>query len=1084
MPSSTPDPDRNLLFGVLAVRLNFVGLDRLITAVNARTADSSRSLGEVLVDQGDLTPDRREVLDALVAEQMLSRAADTTTLAAQSSAGEDGSTPISLNLPCCRSEPPAEGARFRVLRPHARGGLGDVFVAEDAELHRLVALKEIQPRHADNPASRERFVAEAEITGALEHPGIVPVYGLGTSADGRPYYAMRFIQGETLMDAAARFHAKPADFGGVEFRQLVRRFLDVCDTIAYAHSRGVIHRDLKPGNVMLGPFGDTLVVDWGLAKLVGRPEPAAPGGGSGPSPTARSESVTQTGQAVGTPGYMSPEQADGRLDQLGPASDVYSLGATLYVLLTGKSPFVGEVPAVLARVRAGDFAPPQQANPRVLPPLDAICRKAMALRPEDRYPTPTALAVELEHWLADEPVAAFRESPVARIARWGRRHRPLVAAAAALLVATAAGLAAGLWAVDRERDRTARERDEKVIALGVAQRQRDLADANFDQARQAVEDYFNTVSESKLLQAPLPGLQPLRKDLLESALRYYRRFVEEHKDDPTLKAELARAYYRVGRITADVGTAEEARRAYQTSLDLYRELSEQDPDDTAIARGRAACAAKLGHLLVTTGAAHRDEALALLSESRDLYEKLAAAPAAPVEVRAGLASTYTALALWATRHSKPDAEADYLTRAVTSYHNLAEADPRYRLALATATTNLGYYHTRYRKANDALRLFTMARGVLDKLVAEQPGDLDARSELRRVHTNIGYAHQLHTLRMDLAAVHFTEAKRIAERLARENPAVARYYGEWSGMCDHLAEIHADANRLGEAAAEAAESLAALEKALKIDPDNSRYKYKLAGVLATQARVRLMQKQLPDALAAANKARATLEPLVQAEPGHNLYPALLLRIWQTTGEIHEAADRPAEALAAYQQATGVLEPRARHPACPANDLAHLAGAHLKVGELHSRAGRPTDAAGAFEQAFRLRARVLATRKDSNRAADALAETGLALAGAYAADRPDDARATLQTCRAALRALPRRSAGDELRLAEVAAALARLTPDSSAFTDEAMAALRAAVAAGPVEAAALAKNPHFAVLKERTDFRGLLWQLERKAQVGRK
>jgi serine/threonine-protein kinase len=1084
MLSSFPDPDRNLLFGVLAVRLDFVSLDRLITAVNSQAAGPGRPLGQVLVERGDLTPDRRDVIEAMVGEHLAARAANTTTLAAPSSADDGELDILGQGFPDRRADRPADGARFRVLRPHARGGLGDVFVAEDTELNREVALKEIQPRHADNPVSRERFLTEAEITGGLEHPGIVPVYGLGKSADGRPFYAMRFIQGETLMDAAARFHAHPADFHGVEFRQLVRRFLDVCDTVAYAHSRGVMHRDLKPGNVMLGAFGETLVVDWGLAKQVGRPDPTPVPTDRTPEPFAgRGESVTETGQAIGTPGFMSPEQAEGDLERLGPASDVYSLGATLYVLLCGRAPFAGEVPAVLARVRAGDFPPPRQVNPRVPRPLDAVCLKAMALRPEDRYPTASALAAELEHWLADEPVDAYREPAPARAARWGRRHKPLMAAAAGLLVATVGGLAAGLWAVDRERDRTVRERDEKEIALGVAQTQRDRADANFAQARQAVEDYFTAVSESRLLQSPQPGMQPLRKDLLETALRYYQRFVEQHHHDPALKADLARAYYRVGRITADIGPARDAEKAYRDSLALYSELSGVHTGDAEIARGRAACVARLGHLLVTIGAARRDESLELLTEARGVYERLAADPAAPAEVKSGLASTHTALALWATRFNRKDEEAEHLAKAVGIYHDLAEADPHYRPALATATINLGYYHTRYRKGSDALKLLDMARRVLDKHVAEQPFDLGARSELRRVHTNIGYAHHLHTLRLDLAVVHFTEAKRIARQLAQENPAVAQYYGEWSGMCDHLAEIHADTNRLNEAAAEADEALAALLPALRIDPDNSRFQYKHAGVLATQARVRLMRKLLPDALDAATRARAVIEPLVRAEPDHNLYPALLLRVWQTTGSIHEAANRPADALAAYREATAVLEPRACAPECPANDLAHLAGAHQKVGELYARAGRPTAAAPAYERAFKLRQRVAAARRDSNRAADALAETGLALAGVWAADRPDDARATLQTCRAALQALPRRAAGDEVRLAEVTAALARLTPDSAAtLAAEAMASLRAAAAAGRVEAAALVRNPHFAVLKERTDFRGLLWQLERKAQVG--
>ena len=181
------------------------------------------------------------------------------------------------------------GVRFRVLRPHARGGLGQIYVARDNELGREVALKEILADKAGNPELRSRFVMEAEINGNLEHPGIVPVYGLGTYPDGRPFYAMRFIEGDSLKEAIERFHQdrKAADgqsdndFASLRFRQLLRRFVDVCNAIAYAHSRGVLHRDLKPANVMLGQYGETLIIDWGLAKATGRAEPMR---GRGPPP--------------------------------------------------------------------------------------------------------------------------------------------------------------------------------------------------------------------------------------------------------------------------------------------------------------------------------------------------------------------------------------------------------------------------------------------------------------------------------------------------------------------------------------------------------------------------------------------------------------------------------------------------------------------------------------------------------------------------------------------------------------------------------------------------------------------------------
>jgi serine/threonine protein kinase/tetratricopeptide (TPR) repeat protein len=323
------------------------------------------------------------------------------------------------------------GARYRVLRPHAKGGLGEVFVAEDNELHRTVALKEIQADHADNPESRDRFLLEAEVTGGLEHPGIVPVYGLGVYPDGRPFYAMRFIRGNTVKEAINEFHGADVpgrDPGerGLALRQLLRRFVDVCNAVAYAHSRGILHRDLKPANVMLGQFGETLVVDWGLAKPFEGSQTDAP-----PEknliPFEHAARGTRMGVTIGTPAYMSPEQAMGRQDLLGPASDVYSLGATLYHLLTGKAAFRGrDVRQVLRQVQEGDFPMPRRVNRRIPVGLEAVCLKAMRRERGERYASALALATDVERWLADEPVAARREPWWERTFRFCRQ-RPVLA---------------------------------------------------------------------------------------------------------------------------------------------------------------------------------------------------------------------------------------------------------------------------------------------------------------------------------------------------------------------------------------------------------------------------------------------------------------------------------------------------------------------------------------------------------------------------------------------------------------------------------------------------------------------------------
>ena len=267
----------------------------------------------------------------------------------------------------------ATGERFHLIRQHARGGIGQVWLARDGELQRDVAVKEIQPKYAGSESQRARFVLEAEITGNLEHPGIVPVYSLGRNAEGRPFYAMRFIEGESLGAAIRAFHLAAGEHPwGIEFRLLLRRFLDVCDAIDFAHSRKVLHRDLKPANIMLGRFGETLVVDWGLAKVIGKGD-VIPGDVDRPlEPEIASGSLNLSGQTVqgttiGTPSYMSPEQARGDIDQLGPASDIYSLGATLYEVLTGRVPFPGKnIAEVIQRVLKGDFPAPRTIN-RTIP---------------------------------------------------------------------------------------------------------------------------------------------------------------------------------------------------------------------------------------------------------------------------------------------------------------------------------------------------------------------------------------------------------------------------------------------------------------------------------------------------------------------------------------------------------------------------------------------------------------------------------------------------------------------------------------------------------------------------------------------
>jgi serine/threonine-protein kinase len=493
--------DGNLIFGLLALQMDFVTRVQLLDALHAWMFEKHTPLGDILVRRGVLERDDRDDLDRLVARHVQRHGDPRASLAAlriDPAVRQDleslqdpevqcsvAALPPTPEAPDRSVGPPTSdhvpdtpaGVRYRRLRQHAKGGLGAVFVALDEELKREVALKEIQDGFADEPDARARFLREAEVTGQLEHPGVVPVYGLGAYPGGRPFYAMRFIRGESMQAAIRRFHKTDEDphrdpgERSLALRELLSRFVAVCQAVAFAHSRGVLHRDIKPANCMLGEYGETLVVDWGLARHLDLPDaerPALAGSGNGSAPT-------QMGHVLGTPAFMPPEQAKGRLDDLGPHSDVFSLGATLYAILTGQAPYEGEDAIVQAAL--GEVVPARQQKRSVPLALEAACAKAMAAEPNDRYPSAKALAEDVQRWLADEPVSAYREPWEVRAARWLRRHKTLASATAAgLLVALVLG-GFGAWRLERQAARQRRGVEEALQEVARLQGQARWAEA-------------------------------------------------------------------------------------------------------------------------------------------------------------------------------------------------------------------------------------------------------------------------------------------------------------------------------------------------------------------------------------------------------------------------------------------------------------------------------------------------------------------------------------------------------------------------------------------------------------------------------
>jgi formylglycine-generating enzyme required for sulfatase activity len=366
--------------------------------------------------------------------------------------------------------PPTEEkrSRYTMTRIHAEGGLGRVWLARDTDLNREVALKEILPDKAAHPEMWRRFLKEAQVTGQLEHPNIVPVYELARRAeDDQPFYTMRFVRGRTLRQAIAEYHDRRAKGKAdpLELPTLLQAFISVCQAIGYAHSRGVIHRDLKPDNVILGGFGEVLVLDWGLAKQLDRPDEEKELASLAITDEAQTD-ATRAGFQPGTPAYMAPEQAEGLNDLVDARTDVYGLGAILFEILTGRPPHQGQnFHELIYRIATGATPRTWSIEPSVPLALDAICARAMAKARAERYAKATDLADDVKRYLADEPVSAWAEPWSVRARRWLGRHRVAAASAAgAILVALLIGVPLVVQTIIDEREAEVRARG-RVAAI-------------------------------------------------------------------------------------------------------------------------------------------------------------------------------------------------------------------------------------------------------------------------------------------------------------------------------------------------------------------------------------------------------------------------------------------------------------------------------------------------------------------------------------------------------------------------------------------------------------------------------------------
>jgi serine/threonine-protein kinase len=1050
--------DRNLLFGVLAIQMDLITRDQLVAAMTAWVLVKHLPLGQVLQDQGVVAPVDRDLLERMVDRHVerhggdlhkslgalkgdgtvsMPRAAlrpvdDPDVRASLLHLPEPGSTEIDPDDgPGASGESSSRvGGRFVILRKHAEGGLGEVYLARDLQLGREVALKKIQPKYESIATIRDRFVVEAEITGNLEHPGIVPVYALGKDKGDRPFYAMRFLQDHNFKEAIARFHAPaspraeppsteegpgsdpnapfpraPAEpvpqeeqdtetsagpeassviapgptrlprsrYESREFRQLLGRFVDVCEVLAYAHSKGVLHRDLKPSNVMLGRYGETLVVDWGLAKATGRRDTLAqaanldeetlkPASGGGDS--------TERGHPIGTPAYMSPEQARGTLDAMGPHTDVYGLGAILYGLLTGHAPIEGETDneSVYQRIERGEIAAPRALRPSVPPALEAVCRKAMAVKPGDRYGSARALADDVEHWLADEPVSAYRDPVSVRVRRWMKRHRTLVTTAAAALAMAALGLGVVSAVQTRARNDLAAKNSElnrantaQAASNTALDLQRRRAEAYEAHAIEAVKRFRDAVSENPELKEN-PGLEDLRKTLLKGPLAFFRSLRDRLQADrdtrPEALVRLGSASYELGMLTNEIGDKQDALTAFRESLAIRRKLADAYPTVTEYQSDLAHCYNIVGALLSATG--KPSEALAAYEQALAIRRKLADAHPTITKYQSDLASSHNSIGTLLSATGKPSEALAAHEQALAIQRKLVDAHPtvtNYQIRLAFSHNVIGILLSETGRPSEAMAAYEKARAIQRKLADAHPTVTLYQRNLAGSHNNIGNLLSATGKRSEALAA-YQQALVIRKKLADAYPTVTEYQSNLAGSHVNIGLLLSETGKPTEAMAAFQQALAIRRKLADAYPTVTEYQSNLAGSHNAIGILLKNSGKPSEAMVAFEQALAIRRKLADANPTITKYQSDLAGSHNSIGNLLKSTGKPSEALAAYMKALAIWRKLAvAHPESP--EFASALGSVLNnIALIDLAAKRFDEARDRLQQAIAWQKKALA------------------------------------------------------------------------------------------------------------------------------
>jgi len=812
--------------------------------------------------------------------------------------------------------------RYALRRELARGGMGRIWIADDLRLARRVAIKELVGPDANRAA---RFDRELALTSRLEHPSIVSVHDGGRWADGTAFYVMRLVNGESLARVIARA-ASPA-----ERIALLPHGIAVADALAYAHAQAIVHRDLKPENILIGDFGETVVIDWGLAKdlLVETQDPfealyRAPVG----------DGATIGGAVMGTPAYMPPEQAMG--DAVDERADVYALGAVLYQLLSGTPPHRGgSVDEVLASVITAQ--PPPLATRGVPPDLVAIVEKAMAPRPEDRYPTANELAIDLKRFQSGQLVGAHHYTGWQLLGRWLRKYRAAVAVATiAALVLVIVG-AIGFQRIVGERVKAEQNhaKAEALVSFMLVELRRKLEPIGrlelLESVMLATRDYYlaqsdpGTDEDQHRRAVALHGLGDVlaEKGDAAAALSEHRAALAIHQRlaarDPRWRASYAASATAVGDAMPPAGESDGALATYRIGLALNEALVAERPDDAAALQQLATSYTSIGAFYFDH---HRDVAGALVQRERalEIHRRLVALAPYDVGRTRDLVRSLAGVAELHLHRGDFERAAAMHREALTLVSTIAQADPTDAISqslLADCEENLGGVFDNQGDGFAARELARSSLAIRERLIGQDPTNAAWRGDLARSEMKLGRALEKlgdlagaaqhhrraiqeldrlvssHTTRLrmrsdhgiaerllgqvltrqgkiDLAIAALESSLATAEAVAAEEPANQRWLRELAFTHTHLADARAQAGELGSALEHQRKALALAEQLAARDATNASSQYELADRLMHLGELLVRHAEPEPARAAFKRALAIDDALVAQAPSNKLW----------------------------------------------------------------------------------------------------------------------------------------------------------------------------------------------------------------------